>query len=64
MIFINPLFVNILKTLITEGVEFMLIGGYAVNFHGYGRPTGDLDILLKPDHINKEGNKSFYSFKS
>lgn len=31
-----------------------MIGGYAVNFHGYNRPTGDMDIWLKPHNANKE----------
>ena len=34
-------------------VEFMLIGGYAVIYYGYGRTTEDLDIWLKPDNDNK-----------
>ena len=34
-------------------MDFLLIGGYAVNYHGYGRPTGDLDIWLRPDNDNK-----------
>lgn len=33
-------------------VEFMLIGGFAVNFHGYSRATNDLDIWLKPSTEN------------
>jgi hypothetical protein len=46
------------KTFLLElsgsGVTFMLIGGYAVNFHGYPRYTCDLDIWLKPDEENKK----------
>jgi hypothetical protein len=35
-------------------VEFIVVGGYAVNYHGYRRTTGDIDLLLKPDNgINK-----------
>ncbi len=40
--------------MIGEGVEFILIGGYAVNYHGYNRTTGDLDVWLKPDNENKK----------
>ena len=43
-----------LKKLLSHDVEFILIGGYAVNFHGYNRPTGDMDIWLKPSNPNKE----------
>jgi len=30
-----------------------VIGGYAVNYYGYVRPTGDIDIWLKPDEETK-----------
>jgi hypothetical protein len=30
-------------------VEFLIVGGYAVAFHGAPRFTGDLDILIRPD---------------
>ena len=43
------LFVELIKS----GVEFMLIGGYAVNVHGYVRATHDMDIWVKPDNKNK-----------
>ena len=45
---------QLLKALLDAHVEFILIGGYAVNFHGYTRPTGDLDIWLKPSEENKK----------
>ncbi len=40
-------FKDILKLLIAHNVEFLLIGGYAVGYHGYPRPTGDLDIWIR-----------------
>jgi predicted nucleotidyltransferase len=43
-----------LVELLDANVEFILIGGYAVIFHGYVRTTGDMDLWLKPDNINKE----------
>ena len=42
-----------LRKLIAFNVDFILIGGYAVNFHGYNRATGDMDIWLRPDNQNK-----------
>ena len=33
-------------------VNYMLVGGYAVNFHGYERNTSDLDIWIKPSVEN------------
>ncbi len=32
----------------TKRVEFLIVGGYAVAFHGAPRFTGDLDILIHP----------------
>lgn len=43
----------VLKTMIRHQVEFMLVGGYAVIYHGYNRVTGDMDIWLKPHNDNK-----------
>ena len=44
---------KVIAALISHNVQFMLIGGYAVNFHGYSRTTGDMDVWLKPDNENK-----------
>ncbi|NOS94178.1 MAG: hypothetical protein HOP30_19855 [Cyclobacteriaceae bacterium] len=33
-------------------VEYMIIGGVAVNVHGYTRATGDLDIWYNPTEEN------------
>jgi hypothetical protein len=33
-------------------VEYMIIGGVAVNVHGYTRATGDLDIWYNPTDEN------------
>ncbi len=35
-------------------VEYVLIGGVAVNLHGYIRGTGDVDILFGPSLRNKQ----------
>jgi len=45
---------RLIKQLLDGGVAFILVGGYAVVYHGYGRTTGDMDIWLKPDNSNKE----------
>ena len=34
-------------------VEYIIAGGYAVIFHGYGRTTGDLDLWVKPTTENQ-----------
>ncbi len=35
-----------IKLLNEKKVEYLLIGGYAVGYHGYPRPTGDMDIWI------------------
>ncbi len=44
----------ILAELIREDVEFLVIGGVAVGFHGYVRATKDVDIVPAPDPQNLE----------
>lgn len=45
---------GILEALVAEGVEFLLIGGVAVGFHGYVRATKDVDVVPSPDPANLE----------
>ena len=45
---------QLIKALLKAEVSFIIIGGYSVIFHGYTRMTGDIDIWLKPDNVNKE----------
>jgi len=40
--------------LLDHQVDFLLIGGYAVIFHGYVRTTGDMDIWIQPTNENKK----------
>jgi hypothetical protein len=39
-------FREFLKLLHDHEVKYLLIGGYAVNYHGYVRGTGDLDVWI------------------
>lgn len=34
-------------------LRYMIIGGYAVNYYGFNRNTGDLDIWMAPTNQNK-----------
>jgi predicted nucleotidyltransferase len=43
---------GILDRLGEAGVEYIVIGGVAVGFHGYVRATKDLDIVPAPDRQN------------
>lgn len=45
---------GILEALAREGVEFLIIGGVAVGFHGYVRATKDVDIVPAPESENLE----------
>ncbi len=45
-------FKDFLKLLNEKKVEYLLIGGYAVGYHGYPRPTGDLDIWVRFSNEN------------
>lgn len=48
-------FKEFLKLLNTHHVEYLLIGGYAVSYHGYPRATNDLDvwIAVHPDNAER-----------
>jgi predicted nucleotidyltransferase len=47
-----PEFKRLLSALSLKKVEYLVVGGYAVIFHGYVRTTGDLDIWVALDHEN------------
>jgi hypothetical protein len=44
--------IEIIKTLVDKGVEFIICGGMAVVYHGIERMTMDLDISLNMDPVN------------
>ena len=44
----------VLETLNKNEVEYLVIGGYAVNYYGYNRTTGDIDLWIKPDNTNRD----------
>ncbi len=50
-----PDFKEFLKLLKEHDVRYLLIGAYAVNYHGYIRATGDMDIwvAIHPDNAQK-----------
>ena len=43
-----PDFDEFIGSLIAHGVEFVIVGAYALAFHGAPRFTGDLDVLVRP----------------
>jgi hypothetical protein len=52
MIF-EDIFDRVLQAFIATHVDFMIVGGFAVNYHGYSRNTSDLDIWVKSDPVNQ-----------
>ena len=48
-------FKEFLKLLDAKKVEYLLIGGYAVGYHGYVRATADMDVWIaaKPDNASR-----------
>jgi predicted nucleotidyltransferase len=42
----------ILLTLVDHGVDFVVVGGVAVQAHGHGRATRDLDVIPRPELLN------------
>lgn len=45
-------FKEFLRLLNANGVRYLLIGGYAVGYHGYPRATNDIDIFIAKDLEN------------
>jgi predicted nucleotidyltransferase len=43
---------EILKALASAGLEFVVVGGIAVQAHGYLRGTGDVDLVPRPTLLN------------
>lgn len=49
-----PDFKEFLSSLNAHHVEYLLIGGYAVNYHGYPRATADMDIWVAVHPANAD----------
>ena len=49
---IQPDFEEFLRLLETHQVDYMIVGGYAVAFHGYVRFTKDMDIYFDASSAN------------
>jgi hypothetical protein len=51
---LNADFRDLLECLEHEGVEYVLVGAYALAFHGAPRATGDIDVLVRASEVNAE----------
>ena len=45
-------FLEFLRLLNENGVRYLVVGGYAVAYHGYPRTTADIDIWIARDQDN------------
>ena len=51
---LNSDYKDMLQVLLDNGVEFLLVGAYAMGAHGYPRATGDIDIWVGPSAGNSK----------
>jgi predicted nucleotidyltransferase len=51
---LNKDYKDMLRALSDEKVKFLLIGAYALAFHGYPRATMDIDIWIMPSPENAD----------
>lgn len=57
-------FRDFLQALNNNNVEYLLVGGYAVIFHGYPRTTGDMDVWVNRTKENYQKLlKAFAAFR-
>lgn len=58
---LHPDFKDFLKLLNSHNVRYMLVGGYAVGYHGYPRATGDMDIWIETSESNSKKLASVFT---
>lgn len=51
---LNPDFLDFITFLDRRSVEYCIVGGYAVGFHGFPRYTGDIDFFVSITELNAE----------
>ncbi len=49
---LNPDFKEFIQSLNDNDVRYLIVGGYAVAFHGYPRYTKDIDIWIDDIEVN------------
>jgi hypothetical protein len=49
---LNDDFRDLLVLFADAGVEFVIVGAYALAFHGAPRASGDIDLFVRPSSIN------------
>lgn len=51
---IHPDFRDFFRALNRNNVEYVIVGSYALAFHGQPRATGDIDVWIRPSPANSE----------
>jgi hypothetical protein len=54
---LNPDFRDILSEFSAAGVDFLLVGAYALAVHGLPRATGDIDLWVRPSPENAQRSR-------
>jgi hypothetical protein len=49
---LNDDFQDVVTQLADAGVEFMIVGAFALAFHGAPRASGDIDLFVRPSDEN------------
>jgi predicted nucleotidyltransferase len=48
------------KALQNNNVKYIMVGGYAINLHGYQRYTGDIDIWVEDSITNRQNLRTAF----
>ena len=51
---LHPDFKDFLRLLNSHNAKYLLVGGYAVGYHGYPRATADMDIWIEISESNSK----------
>lgn len=54
----DDFYLMVIEAFNLEGVKYLVVGGFAVNFHGYNRSTADLDLWVSNEENNLESIQS------
>ena len=54
---VHPDFADFVRALNGNGVEYVIVGSFALAFHGYPRATGDIDFWIRPVLTNAKALK-------
>lgn len=58
---LNKHFLEFVRLLEKHRVEYVVVGGYAVGYHGFPRYTGDLDLFVAISERNAEALLKVYA---